>query len=167
MTEAHTALTRLPAVFLPAPLPRDGRLAFWDPAGGELPEAASARHEELTVVRRHGRGVRSASVPALTLPVEDALPVLLAAAHRPGAHPATVCWGAAAGLALHLVARGRLLPGLTPEDCDAWRAGPWTLRTSRTCGRSPPPFLTRDTPRPSTASSPSNCPNPKPCCVPA
>ncbi|WP_327352327.1 DEAD/DEAH box helicase [Streptomyces sp. NBC_01304] len=124
MTEAHTALTRLPAVFLPAPLPRDGRLAFWDPAGGELPEAASARHEELTVVRRHGRGVRSASVPALTLPVEDALPVLLAAAHRPGAHPATVCWGAAAGLALHLVARGRLLPGLTPEDCDAWRAGP-------------------------------------------
>ncbi|NUQ98598.1 MAG: hypothetical protein HOY79_19265, partial [Streptomyces sp.] len=27
---------RFAAVFLPAPLPRDGRIAFWDPEGGPL-----------------------------------------------------------------------------------------------------------------------------------
>ncbi|WP_225637024.1 hypothetical protein, partial [Streptomyces solaniscabiei] len=31
---------RLAAVFLPAPLPRDGRIAFWDPEGGPVAGAA-------------------------------------------------------------------------------------------------------------------------------
>ncbi|CAM5734516.1 DEAD/DEAH box helicase [Streptomyces fumanus] len=111
---------RLAAVFLPAPLPREGRVAFWDPEGGELP----AGSVPLTVVRRHGAGVRRRSVPALVLPLDDALPVLTAARHDPAAHPATACWGAAALHALRLVARGRLLPGLTATGHDAWRAGP-------------------------------------------
>ncbi|MBO4254011.1 hypothetical protein, partial [Streptomyces griseorubiginosus] len=62
---------RLAAVFLPAPLPRDGRVAFWDPDGGPLP----AEDTELTVVRRHGAGVRRRTIPALTLPVGEALPL--------------------------------------------------------------------------------------------
>ncbi|MFF5104489.1 SNF2-related protein [Streptomyces sp. NPDC000134] len=111
---------RLAAVFLPAPLPREGRVAFWDPEGGE-PPAGSA---PLTVVRRHGAGVRRRSVPALILPLGDALPVLTAARHDPAAHPATACWGAATLHALRLAARGRLLPGLTATGHDAWRAGP-------------------------------------------
>ncbi|MFJ8184521.1 SNF2-related protein [Streptomyces sp. NPDC096105] len=145
---------RLPAVFLPAPLPRDGRVVFYDPEGaGELPEgaglssegagappegagsssgghgeppegAAGARRTGLTVVRPHGAGVRRRSVPALSLPVDEALPLLVRARHDPAAHPATACWGAAALQALRLTARGRLLPGLTAEGYDAWRAGP-------------------------------------------
>ncbi|MET9905513.1 SNF2-related protein [Streptomyces sp. NPDC006476] len=111
---------RLAAVFLPAPLPRDGRVAFWDPDGGPLP----AEDTELTVVRRHGAGVRRRSTPALTLPVGEALPLLVRARRDPAAHPATVCWGAAALHALRLTARGRLLPGLTATGHDAWRAGP-------------------------------------------
>ncbi|MFD5325889.1 DEAD/DEAH box helicase [Streptomyces sp. NPDC127092] len=123
------------AVFLPAALPRDGRVAFWAPDGGVLPAArpgadggtelpATAERGELTVVRRHGAGARARTVPAVLLPVADALPHLVAARHHPQAHPATACWGAAALHALHLVARGRLLPGLTADDHDAWRAGP-------------------------------------------
>ncbi|CAL9390950.1 DEAD/DEAH box helicase [Streptomyces sp. enrichment culture] len=142
------------AVFLPAALPRDGRVAFWSPDGSPLPAApppAQAAPPEpapaprpgvpapaprpgvpvppweagtLTVVRPHGDGVRSRRVPALLLPVADALPLLAAARHDPHAHPATACWGAAALHGLHLVARGRLLPGLTADDLDAWRAGP-------------------------------------------
>ncbi|MEW1611913.1 MULTISPECIES: DEAD/DEAH box helicase [unclassified Streptomyces] len=69
-------------------------------------------------------GVRSAEVPAALLSVADALPVLVRARHQASAHPATRCWGAAALHALHLVARGRLLPGLTAGGHDAWRAGP-------------------------------------------
>ncbi|MCH0566055.1 DEAD/DEAH box helicase [Streptomyces sp. MUM 2J] len=115
---------RLAAVFLPAPLPRDGRIAFWDPADRPLPETAGAEHTELTVVRRHGASARRRRTPALTLPVDTALPLLVRARRDPAAHPATACWGAAALHALRLAARGRLLPGLTPSGHDAWRAGP-------------------------------------------
>ncbi|MGW7817637.1 DEAD/DEAH box helicase [Streptomyces puniciscabiei] len=111
---------RLASVYLPAPLPRDGRIAFWDPEGG----AVEGDTAELTVVRRHGAGVRRRQVPALTLPLAEALPLLVRARRDPAAHPATACWGAAALHALRLVARGRLLPGLTPSGHDAWRAGP-------------------------------------------
>ncbi|MGW1843082.1 DEAD/DEAH box helicase [Streptomyces sp. NPDC001966] len=133
-------LLRCAAVFLPAPLPRDGSVAFWDPDGGPLPEpgdlrahpadpgspAPGACSAEITVVRRHGQGdgVRRRTVPAVLLPVADALPLLVRARHQESAHPATRCWGAAALQALNLAARGRLLPGLTGDDHDAWRAGP-------------------------------------------
>ncbi|MEU6097324.1 SNF2-related protein [Streptomyces sp. NPDC047079] len=109
------------AVFLPDPLPRRGRVAFWDPSDGPLPSGTT---EELTVVRPHGSGVRRSTVPAVSLPVAEALPLLARARRDPAAHPATACWGAAALHALRLVARGRLLPGLTPDGFDAWRAGP-------------------------------------------
>ncbi|RII09231.1 ATP-dependent helicase HepA [Streptomyces sp. YIM 130001] len=118
-------LAGLAALFLPAALPRHGRVAFWDPSGRPLPAAPrTAAPEELTVVRPHGGGVRRATVPALVLSVADALPLLLR--HGPGAtaHPAAVCLSAAARLALTLVAGGRILPGLTADDHDAWRAGP-------------------------------------------
>ncbi|MFH8578010.1 DEAD/DEAH box helicase [Streptomyces zaomyceticus] len=114
------------AVFLPAALPREGRVAFWAPDGGALPDPAhsGAERVELTVARRHGSGARSRAVPGLTLSIDSALPHLVAARHHPAAHPATAGWGAAALHALHLAARGRMLPGLTADDLDAWRAGP-------------------------------------------
>ncbi|MGW4194480.1 DEAD/DEAH box helicase [Streptomyces sp. NPDC005004] len=116
----------LATVYLPAPLPREGRIALWSPDGTALPdpEGSGATATELTVVRRHGATVRRRQVPALTLPLVDALPLLAGARHDAAAHPATVCWGAAALHALRLAARGRLLPGLTPSGHDAWRAGP-------------------------------------------
>ncbi|MEV7712920.1 DEAD/DEAH box helicase [Streptomyces sp. NPDC088270] len=133
-------LLRCAAVFLPAALPREGSVAFWDPDGGPLPEpgevcghpadpaspAPGARTADITVVGRHGQGdgVRRRTVPAVLLPVADALPLLVRARHQESAHPAARCWGAAALQALGLAARGRLLPGLTGDDHDAWRAGP-------------------------------------------
>ncbi|MEV6160581.1 DEAD/DEAH box helicase [Streptomyces sp. NPDC052052] len=128
-------LLRCAAVFLPALLPREGQVAFWDPDGGPLPDpddltapgddAPGPTVAEITVVRRHGQdAVRRRTVPAVLLSVAQALPLLAGARHRQSAHPATRCWGAAALQALHLVARGRLLPGLTDDDHDAWRAGP-------------------------------------------
>ncbi|MFJ9341217.1 SNF2-related protein [Streptomyces sp. NPDC101733] len=110
------------AVFLPAAVPREGRIAFWSPGGEALPEAGTPH--TLSVVRPHGDGVRTRTVPAVTLGVAEALPVLVRAARAAAAHPAARAWGTAAVQALSLVARGRLLPGLTPEGVDAWRAGP-------------------------------------------
>ncbi|MEU4261195.1 DEAD/DEAH box helicase [Streptomyces argenteolus] len=133
-------LLRCAAVFLPAALPRDGRIAFWAPEGtagvtgadGPFPgERAAGPGElaytvaELTVVGRHSAdGARRRTVPAVLLSVAEAVPLLARARHRAAAHPATRAWGAAALHALTLVARGRLLPGLTSDDHDAWRAGP-------------------------------------------
>ncbi|WP_329224059.1 DEAD/DEAH box helicase [Streptomyces sp. NBC_01485] len=122
---------RLAAVFLPAALPREGRVAFWDPSDGPPTLTADAEHAvhdaevtELSVVRRHGSSIRRKQAPALSLPLDKALPLLVRARRDPAAHPATACWGAAALHALRLTARGRLLPGLTPTGHDAWRAGP-------------------------------------------
>ncbi|MCX5530428.1 DEAD/DEAH box helicase [Streptomyces sp. NBC_00006] len=123
------------AVFLPDPLPRAGQIAFWSPDAPDTPNGQggsdwagwsglAGADGELTLVRSHGSTVRSHKVPALVLPVLDALPLLLRARRTRGAHPAAAAWGAAAAHALHLVARGRLLPGLTASDHDAWRAGP-------------------------------------------
>ncbi|WAX77184.1 DEAD/DEAH box helicase [Streptomyces sp. KMM 9044] len=142
----------LAAVFLSSALPRDGRVAFYDPGGPGPAEAAPAGPEpagpvaggvggprsdesvpepsapalrtRLTVVRPHGDGVRQRTVGALSLSLDEALPLLVRARHAPAAHPATACWGAAALHALRLTARGRLLPGLTATGHDAWRAGP-------------------------------------------
>ncbi|MBJ3807593.1 DEAD/DEAH box helicase [Streptomyces flavofungini] len=165
-------------VFLPADVPREGVLAWWRPDGGELPDVCDAGgvagagvlgRGEMTVVRRHGAGVRRRVVPALFAPVGVGVEVLLgggrafeggggaasggvasggavaggaasggadrarasvggaararASAHL-AAHPTAACWAAAARHALHLAARGKLLPGLTGADVDAWRAGP-------------------------------------------
>ncbi|MEV0264396.1 DEAD/DEAH box helicase [Streptomyces sp. NPDC050617] len=117
-------LGRCAAVFLPGELPREGAVAFWRPDGGDLPVGAEGERTELTVVRRSGDGVEQRTVPALVLPLEQAVPPLVRARHDPAAHPAAACWGAAALHGLQLVARGRLLPGLTEADQDAWRAGP-------------------------------------------
>jgi superfamily II DNA or RNA helicase len=123
-TGADPVSRGLAAVFLPAPVPREGRVAFWHPQDGSLPATAAAEPTELTVVRRHGASVRRRQAPALALPLDRALPLLVRARRDPAAHPATACWGAAALHALRLTARGRLLPGLTPAGHDAWRAGP-------------------------------------------
>ncbi|MFF8797399.1 DEAD/DEAH box helicase [Streptomyces globisporus] len=155
-------LLRHPAVFLPGPVPREGRIAFWDlsadggshidggsHADGEpwradpvpertgtpfaytdtaRPDTVPYTSARLTVVRPDDaagpEGVRTAEVPAALLSVADALPLLVRARQQASAHPATRCWGAAALHALHLLARGRILPGLTADGHDAWRAGP-------------------------------------------
>ena len=82
-------------LFLPSDPPRDGALAV---AGGS---------EQLTIVVAPGD--RTAQIGVTRMPVtatDDGF------------------WGAALHLALRLVARGRILPGVSPGGFDAWRIGP-------------------------------------------
>ncbi|MEU3838502.1 DEAD/DEAH box helicase [Streptomyces sp. NPDC028635] len=46
-------------------------------------------------------------------------------AHGRAVHPAAAYWGAVLACALHLTARERLLPGVSPAGYDTWRAGPF------------------------------------------
>ncbi|MFJ8232888.1 DEAD/DEAH box helicase [Streptomyces sp. NPDC094448] len=124
---------------MPADPARTGRFAFWHPDGEAPPPHLSGSVESLTVV---GDDVRTRTVTASTLSVRDALPVLTRARSAPEASASAAFWGSAAVLALHLVSRGLLLPGLSPEDHDAWRVGPLTpadTEAVRTLAASMPP----------------------------
>ncbi|MFF3851195.1 DEAD/DEAH box helicase [Streptomyces sp. NPDC002328] len=123
-------LARRPAVFLPGTPARTGAFAFWAPDGSAPPPGAPGEVGELSVVRLSDdgddddNGVEHVRVPAVLLPVREALPLLTRAWAVPGGHRAVAFWGMAALTALEFVARGLLLPGLSPDDHDAWRAGP-------------------------------------------
>ncbi|MGW0813065.1 DEAD/DEAH box helicase [Streptomyces viridiviolaceus] len=117
-------------MFVPGTPARTGSVAFWRADGGAPSAVPSAATEELTVVVPvgDGDGVELVSVPAVLLPVREALPVLTRARACADGHRAAVFWGTAAVEALHLVARGLLLPGLSGADHDAWRTGPLGAR---------------------------------------
>ncbi|WP_329407137.1 SNF2-related protein [Streptomyces sp. NBC_00704] len=118
-------LVRCSAVFIPGVPARTGGVAFWRPADEEAPPAVPpASVRPLRLVRPVGVGVTLTRVPAVLVPLRDALPVLTRARVEPDAHRSTAFWGAAALLALRCAARGLLLPGLSAEDHDAWRMGP-------------------------------------------
>ncbi|MDX2910830.1 DEAD/DEAH box helicase [Streptomyces griseiscabiei] len=119
-----SALAGCRAVFVAADPARTGRVAFWREDGASPPEVTHGSPGELTVVLPGEEGVRLVTVPAVSLPVRAALPVLTRARAATGAHRSTAFWGAAAVLALQFAARGLLLPGVTATGHDAWRAGP-------------------------------------------
>ncbi|WP_194923396.1 DEAD/DEAH box helicase [Catenulispora pinisilvae] len=130
--DAARALASRPAVFLPADPPRNSRVAFVgeDGGGGEVTVAEFVTTTKSGAPRKRPQVVLR-SAPALVLPVQTAVPVLAQARKlalddpSAAADPASVFWGTAAVLALGLVARGRLLPGVSPSGYDAWRIGPF------------------------------------------
>lgn len=111
-------------MFVPADPARTGRVTFWRPDGTPPPAVASGDVTDLTVVLPGRAGVEPMRVPAVLLPLRTALPLLARARVTPTANRSTVFWGTASVLALHFLARGLLLPGLSPADHDAWRMGP-------------------------------------------
>ncbi|MEH6375620.1 ATP-dependent helicase, partial [Streptomyces sp. KLMMK] len=132
-------LARCPAVFLPGDPARTGRVAFLLP--DDEPPASPDAAEDLTIAVPDGTGVTTTTVRATVLPVRDALPVLTRA-RAARTDEAAAFWGSAAVLALQMAARGRLLPGLSETDHDAWRVGPLTaddLRRVRELAAAMPP----------------------------
>ncbi|MGW3204827.1 DEAD/DEAH box helicase [Streptomyces sp. NPDC001135] len=123
-------LTRCCTVFLPSDPPRTGRIAFWRRDGGEgLPVVAGGSPAELDIAMPTADGgVEPVRTPVLLLPVRDALPLLTRARALRQGHRSAGFWGAACQLALAFLARGLLLPGLSPGDHDAWRVGPLSAR---------------------------------------
>lgn len=84
-----------------------------------------------TVVEQHDGRLRVREVPAVHVPVAEAVAALARARRDETAHPAARFWGAASLVALQLVARGRILPGVTAGDHDSWRAGPFDEADAR------------------------------------
>ncbi|MET9343332.1 SNF2-related protein [Nonomuraea sp. NPDC003804] len=103
-------LLRHAAVFEPGDPPRAATVAFLDPAGDE----------RVTIAEPEG----PRETPVTRVPVTEAVALLSRARTDQSADPATRFWGAVALLALQIVAKGRIRPGVSAGDHAAWRAGP-------------------------------------------
>ena len=95
--------------------------ASWGKGPGN-PVSGNAKIE--MVFPRGAYGIRKRMVSAELIPVAEALPLLLRTADTPRLRCSVQVWAAAAVAGVGLVARGRLLPTVSGDDVDVWRAGP-------------------------------------------
>ena len=138
VADAAVALSQCAAVFLPADPPRHSRVAFVFPGRApaltlpidDVPVAEYLITTKAGTPRKRPK-VEVRSAEAVVLPIEHAIPVLIQARKLAldsvdaMIDPAPVFWGTAALFALRLIARGRILPGVSPDGNDAWRIGPF------------------------------------------
>jgi hypothetical protein len=103
-------------VFVPNEIPRRGVFALWGKGSG------SAKLE--LVFPAGSYGIRKRLVSADLIPLAEALPALLVIDPGSPMRRSARVWAAAAAAGVGLVARGRLLPTVGPDESDIWRAGP-------------------------------------------
>ncbi|MFE2756809.1 DEAD/DEAH box helicase [Actinosynnema sp. NPDC059335] len=106
-------------MFEAADPPRTSTVVFYPAA--DAPGDVAGFDDRVTVAAPDGA---RRAVPAVRLPVAEAVPLLSRARRAAHAHPAAAFWGAAVVVALQLVARGRVRPAVTDGDFDAWLLGP-------------------------------------------
>ncbi|MCX4682372.1 DEAD/DEAH box helicase [Streptomyces sp. NBC_01433] len=87
-----------------------------------VPPEARLGESTTMIVRWSGGKAKTGNVPYYTLGLEDAWPLLVHCRTHGLGHEACQFWGAAALLALQLVADGRLEPTLTARGYDAWKS---------------------------------------------
>ena len=112
------------ATFVAADPPRDGWLALWSTDGPADSRRLIAPDDELELVVPAGQQVRRRRVPVRRLALADVLDDLVELPATADVGRSVRAWAAGARTAVELVARGRLLPGLTPSGLDAWHTGP-------------------------------------------
>ncbi len=118
----------LVTTFVAVDPPRGSWFALWDPAapGGLIPPEVPGL--ELVDVELLVPAERSGTVPvtvrAARLPMPQAIP-FFASLHRSAeVDETTHAWAAVVRSGLGLVARGRLLPWVSPDGWDTWRVDP-------------------------------------------
>ncbi len=116
----HHRLAGLEATLVPADPPRLTWLALWSP-DGIVPGADGSA----TLVLPAGSTVRRRTVPVRSVPAADLLVDLVTLPAEAPVGRSVRMWSVAARLALDLVARGRLAPGVTAAGYDAWHLGPF------------------------------------------
>lgn len=107
-------------VFIPGDPPRRGAFALFDPA----PRGAAGRVTSVELVKYGHRSARRALTVARVVPVAEALAWLASRAANAQAPDSTAAWTVAVKAGVNLVARGRLLPAISPGGFDAWQVGP-------------------------------------------
>lgn len=121
-------LRDLVTTFIPVDPARGSWFALWDPAvpGGLLaPEIDGlvSTDVELVLPADIG-GTQVVTVRAVRLPMPAAIPLLASLRRDADVHATTHAWAAVVRAGLGLVARGRLLPWVSPDGWDTWRVDP-------------------------------------------
>ncbi|MGK5441215.1 DEAD/DEAH box helicase [Micromonospora sp. URMC 105] len=111
-------IDRYAVTFVPADPPRAGALLLWSPNGDGPPDGPGEAAVQTLATPPDGA---PAPVPVRRTALAAGLPLLLAGRST---DPAAAFWAAATRQALHLAARGLLLPDVTPAGHDTWRVGP-------------------------------------------
>ena len=110
--------------FVPADPPRDGMFVLYRPQATDDGDLVG---DTVDVVVPAGTRVRRRTVPAHAVGVAEALPALLALGddlELLPPRPSALAWSTAVAAGLGVLARGQLVPSVTPSGADAWRAGP-------------------------------------------
>ena len=107
------------ATFVPGHPARCGRLALW--RAGRTPASFT---DSMELVLAAGSTVRQRQVPVTYVALDAAFDALVELTPDSPPAPSVHGWAAAARGALHLIARGRLLPAIDDDGVDAWRIGP-------------------------------------------
>jgi superfamily II DNA or RNA helicase len=107
-------------LFVPGDPPRAGTMALFDPT----PHRGPGRPGTLTVVAAAGSSVRRRQVAARMVPLGEAIAWLGSVPTDGDASESLRAWSTAVKAGVTLVARGRLLPAISPGGWDAWRVGP-------------------------------------------
>jgi len=114
------------AAFIPGDPGRLGCLALFGEALSEHSAhggAPAPLTDGVELVLPTRQGFRRRQVPARILPLAEALPALLAL-DRTRASRSLGAWALAATAGVALVARGRVVPAVTPSGLGTWRVGP-------------------------------------------
>ena len=98
---------------------RTGQLALWHPD-----RTPAAFTDTLDLVVPTGTTVRQRTVPVTLVPLADAIDALVELPPGGSSGASVHGWSAVAHGALHLIARGRLLPAIDEDGIDGWRIGP-------------------------------------------
>ncbi len=128
--ETAPASGALELSFLPGDPPRAGRFLLWSwtgPAPTDQAPTAAGRPLPVDLVLPRGATGRSLGVRAVDatpVPVADAIDWLALLPVDPTPSPSVVAWSKVVRAALAVLARGRLVPGMSLDGFDAWRLGP-------------------------------------------
>ena len=115
------------ATFVAADPPRESWLALWPLASGAEGRDAARRltpGDDLELAVPAGAQIRRKKVAVHRIPLAEALDALVELPAGADVGRSVRAWAAAARIAVELVARGRLQPGVTPTGADTWRVGP-------------------------------------------
>ncbi len=105
------------ARFVPGDPARDSCFALWR-------KGFNQGDTEVRLALPAGSVVRRRSVRATTLPIARAIDALIEVGSDEDVSPSVRAWSVAAGLAVDLIGRGRILPAVSPSGLDTWTVGP-------------------------------------------
>ncbi len=112
------------ATFIPIDPPRGSWFALWNPEQPGAVFGSDLKTAEVDVVLPGPNGPSPVPVTAARLPLRDGIDLLAQLPASADVRPSVAAWSAVVRSGLDLIARGRMLPWVSPAGWDTWRVDP-------------------------------------------